>query len=74
MMDVVVDRSGYWSEVGLMKSAGLQELLGQVAKEGHVIGPDDADADDEFFVVQEEDLAFHFFSILIDWHKKKLKD
>jgi hypothetical protein len=51
-----------------VEPAGLQDHMTQHAKKRYIIDPDKAETKNEFFVVQYEDLAFHFINIR--FHKK----
>jgi hypothetical protein len=43
--------------------------MAQHAEKGYIIDPDKANAENELFVIEEQDLAFHFINIGI--HKNR---
>ena len=56
-----------------MKSARLQERPGKKNDKGYIIQPDKADTGDKFFIVQQQDLAFHLLYLLFDRHINDFK-
>ena len=51
-----------------MKSAGLQDVMGEKPDPGDVVYADGAENTDEFPVIKQGDLSLHFIDGLFDGH------